>query len=34
MGALIMFGFIIVVANTAGLYYWHQEHKDKQQKTG
>lgn len=30
----MMFGFIIVVANVAGLYYWHQEHKRKPKKTG
>ena len=34
MGALIMFAFIIVVANAAGLYYWYQEHKSKPKNTG
>lgn len=34
MGALMMFAFVIVVANTAGLYYWRQEHKDKTKKSG
>ncbi len=29
-----MFAFIIVVANTAGLYYWHQDHKGQSKKTG
>ena len=34
MGALIMFAFIIVVANAAGLYYWYQELKSKPKITG
>ena len=34
MGALIMFAFIIVVANAAGLDYGYQEHKSKPKNTG
>lgn len=33
MGALMMFAFIIVVANVGGLYFWYQDHKNTTKKT-
>jgi hypothetical protein len=29
MGALIMFGFVIVIANAGGLYFYFQDKKEK-----